>query len=420
MGRGELIDYVKRKRNTGKLLLGFMLVMALLTFFSNTINNFMLPRVVLESPVRGALIKEISGEGTIEAKLVHEEYSDTGLKVLEVNAESGDTVKKGQPIMRLDIDDLKSSLLDERNKYRQLQLSLEKLKDEGSLRSYGRSIESARDKLEKATGEYQAVKTLYDAGFESESKLKDAELEMNNAQRNYDSAVQDKEEYTGNRLRDIENTELNLEMQGRKITKLEKEVAKSGVYTAPEDGILTELNFSKGTITNNSKPLFRLAVASEGYELSIPVDSELAAYVKPGEKVEVLISALEEGRAEGSIAQVKDDLEDADRKDIVIDVKSDGLKGGEKGEVYISKKLEQQQTLVPNSAVYTDSEGSYVFTIKKADSPLGEESYVQRTAVTVIDSDSSKSAVTGIMSMDKVITGSTKPLSDADRVVVEQ
>ena len=420
MVRDELIDYVKRKRKTGKLLLSFMLFMALLTFFSNTINNFMLPRVVLESPDRGALIKEISGEGTIEAKSVHEEYSDTGLKVLEVNAEAGDAVKKGQPIMRLDIDDLKASLLDERDKYRQLQLSLEKFKDESSLRSYDRNIESARENLEKLTENYQAVKTLYDAGFESESKLKDAELEMNSALRNYDSAVQNKEEYTRNMLRDIENTELNLEIQGRKIAKLEKEVANGGIYTAPADGILKELNFCKGTLTNNSKPLFKLAVASGGYELAISVDSELAAYVKSGDKVDVLIAALEGGRAEGSIAQVKDNLEDADRKDIVIDVKSDLLQGGEKGEVYISKQTEQLPALVPNSAIYTDNDGSYVFTIKKVDSPLGTESYVQRVAVTVIDSDSSKSAVTGIMPMDKVVTGSSKPLSDADRVVVEQ
>lgn len=420
MGAEELIDYVRRKKRTGRLLAGFVIVMALLTFFSNTINNFLLPRVVLESPSRGALIKEISGEGSIEAKSVYEEYADSGLKVLEVNVEEGDAVRKGQPILSLDIDELKSSLQDERSKYRQQQLDIEKLKDDSALGRYDSSIESAKDKLEEQTDYYQDIKTLYDAGFESESKLKEAEAELNNAQRSYDSAVQDKEEYLRNNLRDVESSELSLEIQGRKIASLEKKVANGGVYTAPSDGIITELNFGKGTLTNNSQPLFKLAEASGGFQLSISVDSDLAAYVKPGDKVDVKVTALEAGRAEGSIAQVKENLEDGDMKDIVIDVKSNELQSGEKGEVTISKRTEQLYELVPNSAVYTDSDGSYVYTVKKVDSPLGVESYVQRVNVTVLDSDSTKSAVTGISPMEKVVAGSTKPLDDGDRVVIEE
>lgn len=420
MGSEELIDYTKRKKSTGKLLAGFVAVMALLTFFSNTINNFLLPRVVLESPARGALIKEISGEGTIEARSVYEEYADPGLKVLEVKVEEGAEVRKGQQLLSLDIDELRSSLQDERSKYRQQQLELEKLKDDGPLEHYDSSIESAREKLEKQTDYYQDIKTLYDSGYESESKLKEAETEMNNAQRSYESAVRDKEEYQRNNPRDIESLELNLEIQGRKIANLEKKTANGGVYTAPSDGIITELNFGKGTLTNSSEPLFRLTEASGDFQLSIPVDSDLADYVKPGDKVEVYVSSLEEGRVEGSIDQVKADLEDGDRKDIVIAVKGKELQGGEKGEVIISKRTEQFQALVPNSAVYTDSEGSYVYTVKKADSPLGVESYVQRTAVTVLDSDSTKSAVTGITPMDKVVSGSTKALADGDRVVIEE
>jgi len=416
----EAIDYTKRKKRTGKLLFTFMVIMALLTFFSNTINNFLLPRVMLENPDRGALIKEISGEDTIEARSVYEEYADAGLKVLEVNVEEGDLVKKGQQLLSLDIEELKSSLQDEKNRYRQQQLDLEKLREDSMLRDYESSIESAKEKLEKQTKYYQDIKTLYDAGYESESGLKEAETELNSAKRSYDSAVQDKEDYLRNNLREIENLELDMEIQGRRIANLEKKVSNGGVYAAPSDGIITELNFSKGTLTGNTQPLYKLAEASGGFRLTISVDHELANYVKPGEKVDVYVASLEEGRIEGSIAQVKDNPEDGALKDIVIDIESSELKGGENGEVIISNRTEQFQELVPNSAVYTDNDGSYVYTIKKVDSPLGMESYVQRVSVTVLDSDSTKTAVMGVPPMDKVVAGSTKPLSDGDRVVIEE
>ncbi len=416
----ELNGYSRRKKTTGKLLACFIVIMTLLTFFSNTINNFLLPRVVLESPDSGALIKEISGEGTIEAKSVYEEYADNGLKVLEVKAEEGDQVKKGQLILSLDIEELRSNLQDERSKYRQQQLELEKLKDDSALEDYKSSIESAGEKLEKQTDHYQDIKTLYDAGFESESKLKEAETEMNSAKRSYDSAVKDKADHQRSNLREIESAELELEIQGRRIADLEKKVSNGGVYTAPSDGTITELNFNKGTLTNNSQPLYKLAEASDGFQLIIPVDSDLADYVRSGDRVEVYVASLEEGSIEGSIARVKKNPGDGDLKDIVIDIMSNELQGGENGRVIISNRTEQFQALVPNSAIYTDSEGSFLFTIRRVDSPLGMESYVERISVTVLDSDNTKSAVIGISPMDKVVSGSTKQLSDGDRVVVEE
>lgn len=420
MSREEFVENAAGKKITGKLLVIFTVMMVLLTFFSNTINNFTLPRVTLESPVRGALIKEISGKGTVEAKSVYEEYIDTNLKVLEVNVKAGDSVKKGQPILSLDIEELKASLQYENAKYRQMQIALLKLKDNNKLQSYDSNIASAAENLEKQKKNYQDIKTLYDSGIESAYKLKDAETAVNSAQRSYDSAVQAKEDFIRDNLRDIENAELNLEIQARKLQSLNKKVANNGVYTAPADGVITELNFSKGTMANSTKPLFKLADASGGFQLTIPVDRDLAAYVKPGDKVDVGITSLGGKTVAGKLARIKENLQDGDYKDLLIDIEDEELQGGESAQIIISKRTGQYPALVPNSAVYADSDGYYVYVIKKRDSPLGAESYVQRVDVTVGDSDSTMTAVLkGITPMDKVVSSSTKALSDGDRVVVE-
>jgi multidrug efflux pump subunit AcrA (membrane-fusion protein) len=417
----ELIDYAKRKKVTGKLLVIFIMMMILLTFFSNTINNFTLPRVALESTSRGALIKEISGEGRIETKSFYEQYIDSNLKVIDVYVQVGDTVKKGQTILSLDVDNLKSSVQDEKAKYRQQQITLDKLKDNSSLLNYNSKIESALENVEKQTKNFQDIKTLYDSGFETENNLKNAEISMKDAERNYNSTVQSKDEFVRNNQRDIETAELNLEIAARRIENLNKQVANNGIYTAPTDGIITELNFSEGTMANSSKSLFKLAETSQGFQLTVSVDRDLVDYIKPGDALDVYITSLGYKVLSGKIAQIKEDLKNGDNKELLIDVNDEELQGGENAQITASKKTKQYMALVPNSAVYSDSDGSYVFVIKKKDGPLGTESYVQRVNVTVEDSDSTKTAVVnGIMSMDKVVTESTKSLSDGDRVVVEK
>ncbi len=421
MSREEFVENAARKKVTGKLLIIFVVMMVLLTFFSNTINNFTLPRVTLESLARGALIKEISGKGTVEAKSVYEEYIDSNFKVLEVHVKAGDLVKKGQPILSLDIEDLKASLQDESAKYRQMQIALEKLKDKSNLQSYDNNIASAVENLEKQKKNYQDTKILYDAGIETAYKVKDAETAMNSAQRSYASAVQAKEDFKKDSLRDIENAELNLEIEARKLQSLNEKAANNGVYTAPAEGVITELNFSEGAMANGSKPLFKLADASEGFQLTIPVDRDLADYVMTGDKVDIDITSLGDKAVVGRIAQIKENLQDRDYKDLLIDIEDEELQGGESAQIIISKKTKQYPALVPNSAVYADSDGYYVYVVKKKDSPLGTESYIQRADVTVGDSDSTMTAVlNGITPMEKVVSGSTKPLSSGDKVVVEQ
>ncbi|KUO75422.1 MAG: hypothetical protein APF77_01390 [Clostridia bacterium BRH_c25] len=421
MNHEELIEYAARKKVTGKLLVIFIVMMVLLTFFSNTINNFTFPRVTLESPAGGALVKEISGKGAIEAKSVFEEYVDTSLKVLNVNVQAGDVVKKGQPIISLDIDELKSSLQDENAKYRQQQIALEKLKEGSAQFSLDNNIEIALEDLEKQKKNYQNIKTLYDSGYESAQELKNAETAMNNAERHYNSAVQAKDDFVRENLRDIENAELNLGIAARRIEALKKKAANNGVYAAPADGIITELNFNEGTMASSTKPLYKLAETSGGFQLAVSIDRDLAAYVKPGDKVDVSIISLGDKAVSGKIAQVKANLQNGDDKELLIDVEDEELQGGETAQIIISKKTRQYSALVPNSAVYTDSDGSYVFIVRKKDSPLGTESYVQRVAVVIEDSDGTKTAIgNGIMLRDKVVSGSTKPLSEGDRVVVEQ
>ncbi|RYD02141.1 RND transporter [Desulforamulus aquiferis] len=378
-------DNAQRKKVIGKLGLLFLIGMIFLTFFSNTINNFTLPRVEVARPTNGALIKEIFGEGTIEAKSIWEEYTDSNLRVKDIMVGLGDKVSKGQPILSLDIDSLKSNYQDELARYQQLQLSLAGAWEE--------QAQKQRD--------YNNLKYLFELGAETSVNFQNAEKNLTDAERN------------------CENIQLNLEIQARKVESLAKQVENNGVYTAPVDGIITELNFDKGSMANNSMPMFKLADPSQGFRLVVPIASDLADYARPGDTVSVNIFSLVDKKTEGKIERIVDNSQyKGEEKDLWVDVSLEGLTGGEKGQVYLSKKTKQYTTLVPNSAVYNDSIGSYIFVLKSRKGPLGTESYLQKMEVIVEDTDSTKSALTSMV-IDEVVIQSNKPVEDGDKVLKE-
>lgn len=384
MQNQAIADEAQRKKVIGKLSLLFLMAMIGLTFFSNTINNFTLPRVQTARPTNGALIKEIFGEGTVEVKSTWEEYAESNLRVKDVLVGLGDRVSKGQPIISLDVKNLKDSYLDEQARYQLLELSLA----------------GAEDVLEQKQRDYENIKVLYENGAEAKITLLNAEKSLAEAQRKCD------------------DIRLNLQIQGRKVENLAEQVANDGVFTAPANGIITELNFAEGTMANNSLPLFQVADPTQGFRLVVPVADDLADYVQPGDTVNVNIFSLDK-RAEGKIERIVDNSQyPGEQKDLWIDVTLEGLAGGEKGEIYLSKKTKQYPALVPNSAVYTDSSGSYVFVLESRKGPLGTENYLQKVEVNVEDSDNEKSALTDMV-MGEVVMQSNKPVEDGDRVLKE-
>lgn len=378
-------DDMTRKKKIRKLSLLFIGVMIALTFFSGTINNFSLPRVETARPTNGALVKEIFGEGKVEAKATYEEYTDTNLRVKDVMVGLGDRVTKGQPLISLDVDTLKSDYQDEQARYQQLQLSLA----------------GAQDGQDEKQRDYDNMKILVEQGVEAAINLQNAEKALAEAKRN------------------CENIRLNLEIQGRNVENLAKQVANGGVYTAPADGIITELNFAKGSMTNNSLPLYKLADPGQGFRLIVPVAKDLADYARSGDTVNVNILSLEDKKAEGKIDKiVADSQHPGEEKDLWVVLSLDGVTGGEKGEIYLSKKTKQYLTLVPNSAVYSDSGGSYIYILKSKKGPLGTENYIQKMPVNVEDYDNEKSALSDIV-RDEVVVQSDKSLVDGDKVLKE-
>lgn len=424
MSKTDEIVNAERRKITGRATLIFLAVMLLLTFFSSTINNFSLPKITYESPSSGALVKELSGAGYVEAKTVYDYYISSNMKVIDVMVEIGDHVKKGQPLLALDTTDIEKQLKDEQDKYAQLKLRLEKLLDAATpvnQKALDRAVQVAKQNMEKAQKNLEDNKSLFEAGAITSSVLEDSETALVNAELDYEIAVSNKEKTINDYTRDIESTKLDISMAERRISQLREDSAMSSVV-APCDGVVTELNFTKGMTANSSQPLYRIAETKDGYQFIATIDTEAAEYLTSGDTAEITINSLNGEIIKGNVKQIKDNLKQIGRKkDVVLDIQSEGLIGGESGVADFKKNLGSYRTLVPNSSIGQDNDGFFVYIVRERNGPLGSEFYVERITVTTDDSDNAKTAViSGISGMDKVVTNSDKPLADGSRVMLAQ
>jgi HlyD family secretion protein len=412
-----------RKKIIGKAILIFFAVMLLLTFFSNTINNFSLPKVTYETPSRGSIIKEISSEGSVQAQKVLDAYTQTNMQVLSLNVKTGDAVQKGQEIMTLDISSIQSQLEDESARCEQKKLSLKKLQQNSAanLLSCDRTVENSKNALNSAKVNYDNIKALYTAGGDTESNLKNAENNLQIAQMDYTLAKNARDKSINDSENDIKSLRYDIEIEDRKILQLQEQLKLASV-TAPADGVIIELNFQEGSMANSSAPLYKLSDTSKGFEFKTSVDYDLSSYLVKGDAASVSIDSFAGRTLEGKVIEITDTPQQRGiKKDVYIEISSEGLSGGESGSVDIKKNTGSYNALVSNSAVGQDNSGYFVYTVTESKGPLGNEYYAKKAYMTIGESDDLKTAVTnGLNGMDKVIDYSDKPLSDGTRIMLTQ
>lgn len=407
-------ENVTYKNNVKKAIYIFMAVMLFLTLFSKTINNLVLPRVITVTPQEGTLTKEVRAEGIVEGKDVYSAYTKDSFQVEEVKVQIGETVSEGQLLMVIDTQDLERELFAEHKILAQKEITLEILRAENE-----RETAAAKDNLDLKRRNAAIVKKLYETGADSKVNLENVEADLRAAERAYNAALGVK----GKPNLDIQKAGLDIQLQQSKIAAIQDELKTVEHVVAPEDGVITGLNCSKGAWSDPAKPLYVLTSRQGGFALKVTIDSTKADYFKPGDEVEVSIPASEEGQIKGKIQGIRTTSADEssnqkkEQKEVVIDLESPSLRGGEHAGIDIKKETRGYELLIPNEAVRKDKNQTCVYILQEKKGALGKEYYIQKVSIFCADADDSKTAVSkGLMWNEKIVCSSDKMVFEGDRV----
>lgn len=383
----------QKKQITKKLIFIFFGAMLLLTFFSNTINNFTLPRVETEYPVSGSLVKEVLARGEIVPVDSQCEYTRLTATVKSIGARAGSQVTKGQLIMVLDSTEAMDAYQTELLNLNKMRLTLDKLNQEAPSdlnQTQYRKMAESRQKYEAAKDNYACIKALYDAGAESRVSLKTAEDSMRTCERDYKQAREDMDQAIKTSRREIQGAVYDLMGQQLKVDRLKRELDTKYELRAKCNGVLKEINFDPGTTTNSSKPLFVISNTDAGFEFKATVESDAANYLAAGDEAEVSLQSSSR-QLQGTVTRL---MNRGDGKsDVYVAVQAQDLAGGESGEAFINKSIGFYDALVSNSAIGKDSSGYFVWVVKERKGVFGNQFYVKKAVVNIGRSDNSKTAV---------------------------
>lgn len=138
----------KRKDIIKNILIVFLIVLLILTFFSNTIMNHSLPEIASESSVSGSLTEKLNASGTVESNQSYEVKPKTNVTINAIKVKTGQEVKKGDVLFTVNSEE-NTELKEAQTLLKSLELEYQKmlLKLPKSYASENQAIKNAQEDL---------------------------------------------------------------------------------------------------------------------------------------------------------------------------------------------------------------------------------------------------------------------------------
>lgn len=401
----------KRKKILRRAIYIFVAVLLLLTFFSSTINNLGLIRVVAADVGSGRLSYDFESDAQVTPVQIREIYLDRALKADSIKVKKGDTVSKGQVLAEFDVEELSKALSQKASE-------LESKKVEANLAASTSSlaIKNAVENIAAAQKGLDDAVELYNAGAETAVNIEKLKTALENAKSEHAKLLAEREAAEA-------KARIELEQLEESIHSLQTDIDRFKALCSPVDGYIWEIGANMGAAVDTTKPVFMIADNSGGFHAEFTVNAQEGKYLSAGDSVTVRIPSLENMKIDAEISSINLVRTDTDTV-LKINVTFDGpdLKGGELAVISIKKESGIYDTIVPNEAIRSDTNGrKYVYVIKERKSSIGREFYLQKAYIYIRASDKVNAAVSeGLRSFEKVVAESSRTVMAGDRVKTQR
>lgn len=180
-------------------------------------------------------------------------------------------------------------------------------------------------------------------------------------------------------------------------------------------GTVSAINVTAGNNAGAETPLMTLNLTDRGYTVKISVTNEQAKKVRVGDSAE-LVNYWYGGDIQATLENITNDPSNPGKARLLVFRLTGDVEPDTNLTLSIGQKSANYDCIVPNSAIRTDSNGTFVLAIVAKSTPLRTRYTATRVDVQELAKDDTVTAVTGLSSGDFVITTSTKPIEAGTQV----
>jgi len=264
----------------------------------------------------------------------------------------------------------------------------------------------AQTKLEQLKTQKEQYESAYAELTGAEDNLRSLQDALEDAQKN-------------DKLTALDNQEIlyNINKAKARIEELSGDGQVQEIK-AKASGILQNLSVSAGHTANAGDVLATIQVTDLGYTMTASVTNDQARLLHVGDTASVS-NYYWGASTTAEITAIRPDPKNPQSGKLVMFDVTGNVTADSKLDFSIGEKNATYDLVVPNSAIRSDTNGSFVLIITAKNSPLGNRYYATRVDVEILASDDHFTAVSGTLeAYDSVITTATAnaPIKNGDMV----
>lgn len=242
-------------------------------------------------PVIKAVSQSVYASGIIKSENQYQAYATVSGIIEEIYVAEGDSVKVGQPILRVS------------NEVQQLNLENARLNadfnnlsaNQGKLNEAAASIDFLKNKMKNDSLLFFRQKKLWEQSVGTKVELEQRELVFQNSKNAYNSAL--------TRYYDLKRQLNFASSQAQKNLNISQSLAQDFILKSQIDGLVYNLTKSKGELVNPQTPLAIIG-ASNRFILEMQVDEYDILMLKTGLKVIVKLDSYKDQVFEAKVMRI--------------------------------------------------------------------------------------------------------------------
>lgn len=207
---------------------------------------------------------------------------------------------------------------------------------------------------------------------------------------------------------DLDNALKEIQEQETLVAELQAESVGAEV-TANVSGQISSLNVTAGRDAVAGDTLAVIEVVDRGYTVKLPVTNEQSQKVRIGDKADVTNYYWGE-QLDVTLTSIINDPSNPGQGKLLVFTLNGDISSGQNVTLSVGERSANFDSVIPNSALRTDTNGTFVLVLTVKHSPLGNRYIATRVDVNVLAQDDTTAAVSGLSMGDYVITTSSKPL----------